>query len=175
MIENGCARAYSVSRERAMNKSLVVTTLGLLAACAAHPLQRGVQLVDDARVGQALNHFAYTGQWERESMHADGRYGATSTRSHHSGDSVTLPFDGSAVRLYGVRGPNGGFAAVGIDGQYYGDAAFYAPKKQAHALVFSSPPLSEGTHTLGLVVKLPPPGSHRAYVNIDDVEVLHHH
>jgi hypothetical protein len=157
-----------------MNKSLVVTTLGLLAACAAHPLQRDMQLVDDARVGQSLDHFAYTGQWEHESTRADGRYAATSTRSHHSGDSVTLPFDGSVVRLYGVRGPNGGSAAVGIDGQYYGDAVFYAPKKQAHALVFSSPPLPEGTHTLGLVVKLPSPGSHRAYVNIDDVEVLHH-
>lgn len=174
MIENGCARAYSVSRERAMNKSLVVTTLGLLAACAAHPLQRDAQFVDDARVGRALDHFAYAGAWEHLSARADGRYAATSTRSHHSGDSVTLPFEGSVVRLYGVRGPNGGSAAVGIDGEYYGEAAFYAPKKQAHALVFSSPPLPEGTHTLGLVVKLPPPGSHRAYVNIDDAEVLHH-
>lgn len=156
-----------------MNKSLVVIALGLLAACAAHPLQRDTQLVDDARVGQSLDHFSYAGEWEHLAARADGRYAATSTRTHHSGDSVTLPFDGSIVRVYGVRGPNGGTAAVGIDGQYYGNATFYSPQKQAHALVFSSPPLPEGTHTLGLVVKLPAPGTRRAYVNIDDVEVLH--
>jgi len=156
-----------------MKTSFVVMALGLLAACAAHAVQSNVAFVDDARIGQSLDHFTYAGQWEHLSARGDGRYAATSSRTHHPGDSMTLPFEGSIVRVYGVRGPNGGTAAVGIDGQYYGEASFYSPQKRAHALVFSSPPLAEGTHTLGLVVKLPAPGTHRAFVNIDDVEVFH--
>jgi hypothetical protein len=52
-------------------------------------------------------------------------------------------------------------------------ADFFAPKKQVHALVFESPPLGDGTHALGLVVRGDLRMSHRAYVNIDEVQVLH--
>jgi hypothetical protein len=156
-----------------MKKSVVVTTLTLLAACATNGAPHHDDLLDDSRAGQSLGQFSYAGHWQHLSNRHDGRYGGTSTRTHHSGDSVAVPFDGAMVRVYGVRGRNGGDAAVGIDGQYYGTATFYAARKQAHALVFASPLLAEGTHTLGLVVKYAPPGSHRGYVNIDDVEVLH--
>ena len=157
-----------------MNKGAVVMTLSLLAACASSGAQRNAdELLDDSRAGQSLGYFSYVGHWEHLSNRHDGRYGGTSSRSRHSGDSVTLPFNGSMVRLYGVRGPNGGQADVAIDGQYYGTTSFYSPHKEVHALVFASPQLAQGTHALGLVVKLPASGSHRAYVNIDEVEVLH--
>jgi hypothetical protein len=51
-------------------------------------------------------------------------------------------------------------------------ADFYAPQKQTHVLVFASPPLTPGTHTLGIVVHGDPNGSNRIYVNIDEIEVL---
>jgi hypothetical protein len=161
-----------------MMKGAVVTALSLLAACASSGASNGVrpnavELFDDSRTGQSLGHFLYAGRWEHISNRHDGRYDGTSSRSRHSGDTITLPFDGSLVRIYGVRGPNGGDAAIGIDGQYYGTATFYSPHKESHALVFASPQLSEGTHSLGLVVKFSLPSSHRGYVNIDEVEVLH--
>lgn len=157
-----------------MKRSAVVTTLAVLAACASSGAQRNAdELLDDSRTGQSLGHYSYSGRWQHLSNRSDGRFDGTSSRSHHPGDSVTVPFNGSMVRVYGVRGPNGGDAAVGIDGQYYGMATFYSPRKQAHALVFASPDLPEATHTLGLVVKFSMPGSHRGYVNIDEIEVLH--
>lgn len=145
----------------------------ILAACAsAHTQASRAVSIDDSRVGQALNHIDYTGTWEHVTGRADGRFQGTSTRSRRAGDAFVVPFDGALLHLYGVRGPNGGSAVVAIDGQYYGTADFYAPQKQTHVLVFASPPLTSGTHTLGVVVHGDPNGSNRIYVNVDEVEVL---
>lgn len=161
-----------------MNNITVLAGLTILAACApssarhSAPPAHSPLHVDDTRAGQSLERIAYNGAWEHVTARPDGRYGGTSSRSRHSGDSIVLPFDGSMIRVYGVRGPNGGQAAVGIDGRFYGTADFYAPQKLVHALVFESPALAYGTHTLGVVVQGPLAGSHRGYVNIDEIEVL---
>lgn len=156
-----------------MNRAGYLAVLILLAACAtAHTQPPRALSIDDSRAGQALNHIDYTGSWEHVSGRADGRFQGTSTRSRRAGDAVVVPFDGALLHIYGVRGPNGGSAVVAIDGQYYGTADFYAPQKQTHVLVFASPPLTPGTHTLGIVVHGDPNGSNRIYVNIDEIEVL---
>lgn len=161
-----------------MKKIAVLAGLMVLAACAPSGARHDVALadaplhVDDAHAGESLERIAYNGPWEHVTAHPDGRFDGTSSRSRHPGDSVVFPFNGSVVRVYGVRGPNGGQAAVGIDGKFYGTAEFYAPQKRVHALVFQSPALAAGTHTLGIVVKVPVAGPHRGYVNIDELEVL---
>ncbi len=121
--------------------------------------------VDDAaRTGG----FSFAGGWERVVGKHDGRSGGTSTRSFRIGASATLPFTGSAVRVYGVSGPNGGSAAVTLDGRSYGTANFYSPKEKTGVIVFASPALTDVTHTLSLLVEPPPAGSAaRGYVNID--------
>lgn len=154
-----------------MSKSALLTGLILLAAYA--PSSDAALRIDDASIGQSLNHFSYTGRWEHTRDRNDGRYESTSSRSRHSGDSVVFPFNGSVVRIYGIRGANGGKATIAIDGHYYGRADFFAPKKQVHVLVFQSPPLRDGVHALGLVVLGDLGTSHRAYVNIDEVQVFH--
>jgi len=156
----------------------VLAGLVVLAACDPSGARHAASLtdapihVDDARVGESLERIAYNGPWEHITAQADGRYKATSSRSRHPGASIVFPFNGSVVRVYGVRGPNGGQAAIGIYGGFYGTADFYAPQKHVHALVFESPTLAYGTHTLGLVVKVSAAGPHRAYVNIYEIEVL---
>jgi hypothetical protein len=144
-----------------------------LAACGTRSTpDAGSLVIDDSTRGQFLNRFAYTGRWQHVSGYSDGRLDGTSSRSTHPGDSVVLTFEGSVVRIFGVRGPNGGDAGIGIDGKYYGTADFYSPKKQTHALVFQSPPLAAGAHTVGVVVKGRTASAHRAYVNIDGAQVL---
>jgi hypothetical protein len=155
-----------------MKTSIMVLALGLLAACMQRdPQGRAVQF-DDSSFGQSWDHLAYTGHWEHMRGLRDGRADGTSSRSRFPGDSVVVPFQGSIVRVYGVRGPNGGDASIGIDGRYYGVATFFAPDKQVRALVFQSPQLREGPHILALVVERPARAA-RGYVNIDQVEVLH--
>lgn len=159
-----------------MKGAFLVPVLVTLAACNSGSsgvvaADRRV-LVDDSQQGQLLNHFSYSGQWEHVRSRNDGRDDGTSSRSRHAGDSAIFTFDGSVVRIYGVEGPNGGDAAVGIDGHYYGTASFYSRKKQTHALVFESPPMPAGPHMIGFVVKGDVLSAHRAYVNIDSAEVL---
>jgi hypothetical protein len=156
-----------------VKNAFLVLTLAAAAACSSGGARGDrAMLVDDAQRGQSLNHFAYTGHWEHLTGRRDGRLDGTSSRSHYAGDSAILTFIGSSVRIYGVRGPNGGEAHVAIDGRYYGTASFLAPQKQVHAVVFVSPQLSPEPHAVGIVVKGDPAGSHRAYVNIDGAEVF---
>ncbi len=148
---------------------------GALQACAAPseaaaPVHRQGLVVDDAVVGVGQNHFEYSGKWEHVRRHYDGRLDGTSSRSVAIGDSSVLIFSGSAVRLYGVRGPNGGLATVAIDGQYLGTIDFHAGHKQV-TQVFSSPALAPGSHALALLVAGSRTEHTHAYVNIDYARV----
>lgn len=153
----------------------VAIAAGALQACAAPTEaaaavhQQGL-VVDDAIVGVGQNHFEYSGKWEHVRRHYDGRLDGTSSRSVAIGDSSVLVFSGSAVRLYGVRGPNGGLATVAIDGQYLGTIDFHARRKQL-AQVFSSPALAPGAHALALLVAGSQTKHTHAYVNIDYARV----
>lgn len=129
-------------------------------------------LIDDARTGDTPEHFSYVGHWEHVRDRHDGRIDGTSTRSWHAGDNVIFTYIGFGLLVYGVTGPNGGNAAVSIDGVYQGTANFYSSQVRTHRLVFTAPPLAEGVHTIGLVVSHTPNYPHRNYVNIDSVTVL---
>lgn len=155
-----------------MNVSIAALAVATLAACAHSASAPRDVRIDDSRQGQGIGFFTYTGAWEHLRAYTDGRLDGTSSRSHRARDSVVLPFAGTVVRLYGVRGPNGGDAAIAIDGRYYGTASFFARTKQPHALVFESPRLNAGAHILGIVVNGDTSGSHRAYVNLDEAEIL---
>jgi hypothetical protein len=160
-----------------MSRIAALATLVILAACATSNAERSVTAadpvhIDDSAIGRSLDHIAYEGRWDHISGMRDGRDAGTSSRSRIPGDNLVLPFDGEALRIYGVRGPNGGDAAVAIDGTYYGTVSFYARHKQVHVLVFESPQLVSGTHVLAMVVKGAQPKSHRGFANIDEFEVL---
>lgn len=162
-----------------MSKIVVAAALTVIAACAPNAarhdpvrVNNSPVSVDDSQIGQSLQRIAYAGTWDHVVARQDGRFHGTSSRSHNAGDSLIFPFDGSVVRVYGVLGPNGGEADIGIDGRYYGTANFFSTNKRVHTLVFESPPLASGTHMLGLVVKGATDYPHHAYVNIDEVQVL---
>jgi hypothetical protein len=159
-----------------MNKIAALATVLMLALCAASTSAQNANSpsaihVDDADTSQPLEQITYDGKWQHVASMRDGRYDGTSTRSHRAGDSLVFAFQGAAVRIYGVRGPNGGDAEIAIDGKYLGTVSFLAARKQVHVLVFASPPLVNGLHNLRMVVVGAPPSSHRGYVNIDEIEV----
>ena len=116
----------------------------------------------------------YGGRWEAVHI-ADGRYDGASMRSHVRGAIAIAQFDGDRVRLYGVRGPNGGRAVVTIDTAYADTqiVSFYAPFKIAHALVYDSPALRPGHHMLAVGVYSGAGQRLRGYVNIDSIAIAH--
>ncbi len=115
----------------------------------------------------------YSGRWQI--IHRDdGRFHGESARSFDGGDSITIVFSGSRLRIFGIRGKNGGTGSVVIPGRRPQSVDFYAPRKQTHVLVYDSGTLPGKIQTAGIVVTSPPPPRHRGYVNVDELDALPH-
>jgi hypothetical protein len=136
-------------------------------ATSAAPLGVAQRIViDDAQEGHAMYQFQYAGRWERVQYREDGRSNGTSMRSRWAGAVAILPFRGSRIWIYGVRGRNGGTALVSVDAaSTFSRVSFTAPHKITHSLVFTSKEVTPGMHFLTIGVE------GRRYVNIDGVEV----
>lgn len=77
--------------------------------------------------------------------------GGDAHRCHIQGKSVSFRFVGSAVSVYGLKGPNEGIAAYAVDGAPSTRVDGYAAK--AHrGLLFSQSGLKSGAHTLVITV-----------------------
>jgi hypothetical protein len=105
------------------------------------PTQVVSQLQD---VGSAMN---YTAGWTMgdTSKSWSGWYAAISTTP---GARATLPFKGTSISWIGYRGPDAGIARVYLDGSLAGEVDLYNPDTRVQAIVFTSPSLTDGSHTL---------------------------
>ncbi len=114
----------------------------------------------------------YTGSWSHvaNQSYTGGDYKDTESFSNVAGDSVTVPFSGTAVRWIGSKTNNHGNADVYLDGQK--EPTVDASGSQSQAVLFQQSGLTDGPHTLKIVVD----GTHSAastdnYVSIDAIDV----
>ena len=114
----------------------------------------------------------YTGSWSHvaNQSYTGGDYKDTESFSNVAGDSVTVPFSGTAVRWIGSKTNNHGNADVYVDGQK--EATVDASGSQSQAVLFQKSGLTDAPHTLKIVVD----GTHSAastdnYVSIDAIDV----
>lgn len=111
--------------------------------------------VDDGVYGTNIGQLAYTGTWAHTT---GGGYDNTESRSATAGDSVSIRFTGTQIKLYGVASPDGGYATVAIlDGSNASVVSTtidcYSKYRDAtNALKYVSPLLTRGSYTLKLVV-----------------------
>jgi hypothetical protein len=125
-------------------------------------------MVDDGVDRATGVHFTYAGPWTHLRNVPDGRSNGTSSRTYKVGATASLRFRGRHFKLFGVKGPTGGYASLAIDGKDDGPVPFYAPSKEAGVLVFASPALRPGSHEVEIVVAEAPARSpKRRFVNID--------
>jgi beta-galactosidase GanA len=99
-----------------------------------------------------------------------GDYKNTESFSRTAGDSLTVPFSGTAIRWIGSKTNNHGLADVYIDGVK--QATVDCSGSQNQAVLFAASGLTDGTHTLKIVVN----GTHSAgstdnYVSIDAIDL----
>ncbi len=120
---------------------------------------------DPLLVGGGVQLF-YAGSWQHVRGKFDGRDGGTSSRSFRVGSEVSFQFHGERFDIFGIRGSNGGYADVIVDGSPAGTISFVAKHKTVGALVYASRPLEEGPHWVQIFVVAPPDGK-RGFVNID--------
>ena len=114
----------------------------------------------------------YSGSWTHAANQGftSGDYMNTESYSGQAGDSVTVPFNGTAIRWIGSQTGNHGLADVYLDGTK--QATVDTCGDQDQAVLFSKSGLTDGPHTLKIVVD----GTHSScstanYVSIDAIDV----
>jgi len=102
--------------------------------------------INDNTTGSGLNQFRYTGTWSYASR--SGAYFGDNHWSGVTGNTYEVAFTGVRADLYAAKAPNHGIAAVSIDGGTEQLVDFYASARSDKILVWSSPSLAAGAHTL---------------------------
>ena len=115
-----------------------------------------VTFVDDSVTGSESNEFDYVGSWTHCTssctISTPTMYNFTNSWSNTTNDDVTVAFTGTQVALIGLRDTTGGIGAVSIDGGAETNVDFYAQSREGAQLVWTSPFLAYGTHSLKLRV-----------------------
>lgn len=102
--------------------------------------------INDNTTGTGLHQFNYVGAWSY-----GAQTGAFFTDNHWSsttGACYQIDFNGARVDIYAAKAPGHGIAGVSIDGGPEQFVDFYAAARTDKTLVWSSPSLVPGPHTL---------------------------
>ncbi|MFI9105410.1 glycoside hydrolase family 2 TIM barrel-domain containing protein [Streptomyces fildesensis] len=114
--------------------------------------------------GTGLGQFAYTGVWRS--------IGQRNAFTNILGNRVTLAFRGNRISLHGTVNSLNGIGAVSIDGGPEADVDYYSATFVDDRTVWTSPPLTQGTHTLSLrVTGRKNPASANTWISLVGAEV----
>ena len=131
--------------------------------------------VDDSVQGTGLNQFNYSANWGHCTScgsNTPGMYNGSNSWSATAGATASVQFNGSRIRLYGVKDTNEGIGTVSIDGGTASEVDFYAAHRAGDQLVWESPQVSSGTHTLTFTVTgRKNPQSSNIWPALDRVEI----
>lgn len=124
----------------------------------AAPAERAkIVSYDDSCIGDGVGQFRYRGSWSGEVKSFGYENGIH--KSNTAGDMATFTFSGTKIRLYATKNTDCGIGAVSIDGGEETLVDFYNPgadagwiPSQDGVLVYTSPELAPGNHTLTLRV-----------------------
>ena len=138
---------------------LIALSLTLCVRAAdAPPVKAGkpatiTAVVNDSTLGSADNQFEYVGKWTHG---AGGNNAACQAEdcswSNTGDDTMKIRFFGTRVRLYGKRAAHHGTGMVSVDDGEESEAVFRAAGNEYKVLVYESPVLPAGLHTLKLRV-----------------------
>lgn len=77
-----------------------------------------------------------------------GAYNGTTSYSNQTDDSVTVRFNGTRISFHAAKSSDSGHAAISVDGGTEQIVDLYSASRQGDQLVYTSPVLASGTHTL---------------------------
>jgi beta-galactosidase GanA len=116
----------------------------------------------------------YSGSWSHVShqSYTGGDYDQTESFSDTTGDSTSITFTGTAVQWIAPTANNHGIADVYLDGKQVATFDGYSPGTNFQQVAYSVSGLSDGSHTLEIVVSgQKNPASGGTYVSIDAINV----
>ncbi len=130
----------------------LLSSIGIYKTCPDMERSGGIKVPDNATfVDERDSSFTYNGSWS-EYNNADGREN-THKGSDTANNYVTFPFTGSQFYVTGIVDPNHGPVEVTIDGTVVGTFDTRADARKTQQVLYASPVLSYGAHTVKLTVK----------------------
>jgi hypothetical protein len=107
-------------------------------------------VVDDSAQGTGLNQVHYVGSgWSHVNPTSIiGAFQGTVSNDATTNDYATIRFTGGQIKLYATERNNRGIAAVSVDGGAETLVDMYSASDAGDVLVYTSPVLASGTHTL---------------------------
>lgn len=110
--------------------------------------------IDNTTTGTNVGAFSYSGPWAVANK--VGSLPGTSPGKEHGADSAgahyTVTFTGHRIALYAAQDSSLGMASVSLDQGTATMVDFYAPNRVDNALVYLSPIVADGLHTLAVSV-----------------------
>jgi len=114
------------------------------------PTGASTTAVDGNVTGSTENEFSYDANWGVTNGVSD-MYDGTANWSHTAGATATFQFSGNQVALHAVKDVDQGIMTVSVDGGTPQSVDDYASSRNASGVVWTSPMLATGTHTLTIV------------------------
>jgi galactosylceramidase len=102
--------------------------------------------VNDRTTGSELYQFNYTGSWSSGSQ--SGAMNGDNSWSSVAGNAFSVKFVGTQAHMYSAVAAGHGIFAVSIDGGAETLVDLYSPTRTDQKLVYSSPVLPSGEHTI---------------------------
>jgi methyl-accepting chemotaxis protein len=131
--------------------------------------RNGVTIVQNNVVGSGQAEFEYIGEWRHSAANAETD--GTNSYSSQPNDIARVRFTGSRVRFYSISGPGHGIGAASVDGGPETLFDTYSPQRTTGALMYESPVLPYGPHTIEIrVADAKHPDARYTWVNVDRIE-----
>jgi hypothetical protein len=162
------------NKNAASSDSWVATDF--VAICSACGTGSTVTTIDDTVTGSGNNQFNYQGSGWGNATGYSG-YGYYNNSEHYdnlANDYATITFTGTQVRVYVGENTTTGYIALSLDGGSETTLDTYANTyDQGNMLIWTSPALSSGTHTLKLrVTGTKDTNANDSYIGIDRVDII---
>jgi hypothetical protein len=136
-------RQFSATANANSVTTYVITGVG---GTGPTPTPNGTTSVNDNTTGTGQNQFNYTGTWSYGSQ--TGAYLSDNHWSSVVNNAYQVAFTGTKVQLYAAKANNHGILAVSIDGGAEVMVDLYASTRADQVLVWTSPTLTSGSHTI---------------------------
>ena len=102
------------------------------------------------RVEQNSPKIKYVGNWYK--INNSALSGGSAVQALDAGNRATFTFKGTVARWIGFKDPWSGIAKVYVDGVLQAQIDTYAAAQQAQSIIYTTPALPSGTHTLAVEV-----------------------